>query len=72
MTELLLSLGQFITYKRETLGYKKMQFCKMMDVGDDSLRSWERDRFVPTGKNMKNIVTLLKFTNKERIHYFGH
>ena len=65
-----LSLGKFITYKREKLGYKKVEFSKLIGVGDDTLRYWERDRFIPAGKNMIALINVLAFTKDEVKHYF--
>jgi DNA-binding transcriptional regulator YiaG len=65
-----LTLGQFITKKREEHGYKKIEFAKLIQVGDDSLRSWEKDRFVPAGKNMVSLIKILKFSPEEMKHYF--
>lgn len=65
-----LTLGQFITKRREELGYKKMQFAKMINVGDDSLRSWENDRFIPAGINRRTLIELLNFTPEEVSYYF--
>lgn len=64
------SLGQFIIKRREELGYKKIQFSELIGVGDDSLRSWEKDKFIPAGKNMIALIKLLKFTPEEVKHYF--
>jgi DNA-binding transcriptional regulator YiaG len=66
-----LSLGDFITKRREELGYKKIEFSKIIGVGDDSLRSWEKGRFVPAGKNMRALIDVLKFTTEEAKYYFG-
>ena len=66
----MLTLGQLISKKREDLGYKKMQLSRLLDVGDDTLRSWERDRFVPAGKNMRAIIDVLRFTPQECSLYF--
>ena len=65
-----LSLGCFIKKRREDLGYKKIEFSKLIGVGDDTLRSWERDRFVPAGKNMVSLIKTLKFSSEEIQHYF--
>lgn len=65
-----LSLGSFITKRREDLGYKKIEFSKLIGVGDDTLRSWERNRFVPAGKNMVALIKTLKFSPEEIKHYF--
>lgn len=64
------TLGQFITYKREILGYKKMQFSELMQVGDDTLRSWEKDRFIPAGKNRRKLINILEFTEHQIKKYF--
>lgn len=66
-----LTLGQFISFKREALGYKKVEFSKKMNVGDDTLRSWERDRFVPAGINKRNIIKNLHFSTDDVNTYFG-
>lgn len=66
-----LSLGEFIVKKRELLGFKKIQFSKMMGVGDDTLRWWERDRFVPAGINRRNLIKILNFNDDDVIRYFG-
>lgn len=66
----MLTLGQFITRRREEFGYKKMEFAKLIGVGDDTLRSWERDRFIPAGKNMLALIKVLKFTQEEIKYYF--
>ncbi len=66
----MLTLGQFIAFKRQSLGYKKMEFAELIGVGDDSLRSWERDIFIPAGKNMIALIKVLKLTRAEIKHYF--
>jgi len=66
-----LSLGKFITKRREELGFKKIEFSNLVGVGDDSLRSWERDRFKPAGKNMVALIKLLNFKKSEVMKYFG-
>lgn len=65
-----MSLGQFITKRREELGYGKIQFAKLIDVGSDSLLRWERDRFIPAGKNRRALIDMLKFTPEEVNLYF--
>lgn len=66
-----LSLGQFIAYKRNYYGYKKIQFSKILGITDDTLRYWERDRFIPAGKNRTALIRLLKITKEEVKYYFG-
>lgn len=70
MTERM-SLGQFISFRRESLGYKKMEFSQLMGVGDDTLRSWERNKFIPAGKNKRRLFELLGFSAEEKEYYFG-
>jgi DNA-binding transcriptional regulator YiaG len=65
-----LSLGEFIANRRESLGYTKTKFSKLIGVGDDTLRSWERNRFVPAGINARNLVKILNFSNEEIRKYF--
>ena len=65
-----LPLGEFIAYRRQSLGYKKGEFSKMVGVGDDSLRSWEKGRFIPAGKNMRALIKLLNITPPESHYYF--
>ncbi len=65
-----LTLGQFISKKREEFGYKKLQFSSMIGVGNDTLRSWEQDRFKPAGKNMYALIDVLKFSADEVRLYF--
>jgi DNA-binding transcriptional regulator YiaG len=65
-----LSLGKFITKRREELGYRKIEFSKLINIGSDSLLSWEKDRFIPAGKNMIALIKYLKFTPEEIKHYF--
>jgi len=65
------TLGQFITKRREELGYKKIEFSRLVGVGDDSLRRWEKDIFKPAGINARNLIKLLKFSPEESRHYFG-
>ena len=64
--------GQFIAYKREFCGYKKIEFSKLLGVGDDTLRSWERDRFKPTGINLRNLVKHLKLNDDDIKTYFEY
>lgn len=65
-----MTLGEFITFRREQLGYKKIEFAKILGVGSDSLLSWEKDRFIPAGKNMRALIKYLKFTSEEIRYYF--
>lgn len=65
-----ISLGNFISSRRESLGYKKIQFSKMLDVDDNTLRDWERGRFVPAGKNIYSLVNFLKMNKSEVDTYF--
>ena len=44
-----LTLGQFIAKRREHFGYKKIEFSKLIGVGNDTLRRWETDKFIPAG-----------------------
>jgi DNA-binding transcriptional regulator YiaG len=67
----MITLGELISRKREKLGYGKIQFAKMIGIGDDSLRSWERNRYKPAGKHKKLVATLLEFTPSEIKEYFG-
>jgi len=64
--------GQFIAYKRECCGFKKMEFSKLMGVGADSLHSWEKDKFKPSGINLRNLVKNLKLTKDEIKKYFEY
>ncbi len=67
-----MTLGEFITFKREQMGFKKMQFSELLGIGDDSLRSWEKDRFKPAGQNMINLISALGLKKSEVKHYFGN
>jgi DNA-binding transcriptional regulator YiaG len=66
-----MTLGELITKKREESGYGKMEFCGLMRISDDTLRNWERDIFVPAGRNRRLISRLLDFSDDEKIKYFG-
>lgn len=65
-----LTLGEFIKVKRELLGYGKIEFSKMLGVGDDTLRSWERNRFRPAGKNKDLLIKFLQLSNDEIDKFF--
>lgn len=66
-----LPLHEFIKIRRGELGYKKMEFANLLNIGDGTLRSWERGRFIPAGINRRNLVKRLKMTKKEKLKYFG-
>lgn len=67
-----LTLGEFITKKREELGYGKIDFSKLIGVGDDSLRSWEKNRFIPAGINRTRLIEVLELSPKEIKEYFTY
>lgn len=64
--------GQFIAYKREIWGYRKVEFSRLMNVGDDTLRAWERDKYKPTGINLRNLIKRLGLNNDEIKMYFDY
>ena len=63
---------QFIAFKRELCGFKKIEFCRLMGITDDTLRSWERDRFKPAGINLRNLVKFLKLSEDDIKTYFEY
>ena len=65
-----MNLGELITEKREDLGYRKVEFSKIIGVGYDTLRDWEMGGSIPTGKNMRRLVEVLEFTPQEIELYF--
>ena len=64
--------GQFIAYRREFCDYKKIEFCRLLGITDDSLRAWERDRFKPAGINLRNLVKYLKLSHDDIKTYFEY
>ncbi len=49
-----------------------MEFCNLLGVCDDTLRSWERDRFKPTGINLRNLVKYLNLSDDDINTYFEY
>lgn len=66
-----MTLGQFITKKRKELGYKKGEFSKIIGITRGSLKSWEDDKFMPAGRNRRELMRALQFTERERELYFS-
>lgn len=64
------SLGEFILSGRESLGCNKVEFAKLIGVCWDTIRYWERDRFIPAGKNMYSLVRVLGMKRPEIDLYF--
>lgn len=66
-----LTLGEKINQYRTTRKYTKKFLSEMLGVTKDSILSWERNRFTPSGVNMIKIIDLLDLSKEECKYYFG-
>ena len=55
-----MTIGEYIKYKRELLGYTQQQFAEILQVSKQSISKWENELTLPNIMTIPSLASLLK------------